>query len=249
MTSSMDLEQVVALVLAGGFGTRIQHLLKDVPKPMAPVYGKPFLEWLVRYLAKQGIRQVVISTGYLAGTVEKHFQSAPVKGVSITCVAEKAPLGTGGAVLHAARSFGRKPEAWLVCNGDSLAFADLNAAAALLDAKPAVGVVIGRRMDDASRYGTLELGPGGELLRFAEKRAGSGIINTGVYFLKHSLVAQFPEKVPLSLEKEVFPALTTQGALLKVNVMDAPFLDIGTPESLPLAESFIQNNIEQFSHL
>ena len=246
MVPSVNSDHIIAVVLAGGLGTRIQHLLKEVPKPMAPVKGKPFLEWLVRYLAKQGIRKVVISAGYRAEIIERHFLSQPVEGVQVTCVAENAPLGTGGAVAFAVRACKENPATWLVCNGDSLAFADLGAAAGLLADSNTAGVVLGRSMEDASRYGTLAVGAGKELLQFEEKKPGSGIINTGIYFLKHSLVQQFPDRVPLSLEKEVFPTLTGQGALLRVHVMQAPFLDIGTPESLPQAEPFIQENLGEF---
>src|SRR4051812_23943954 len=95
-------EQITAVVLAGGFGTRIRHLLGDLPKPMAPVNGRPFVEWVVRYLAAQGIRHVILSTGYLAETVEKHFLSQPVAGVKVVCVPETTPLGTAGGFLNAA---------------------------------------------------------------------------------------------------------------------------------------------------
>jgi D-glycero-alpha-D-manno-heptose 1-phosphate guanylyltransferase len=88
---------------------------------------------------------------------------------------------------------------------------------------------------------------GGNLLGFAEKRKmGEGIINTGIYLFRHSLLKQFPNREPLSMEKEVFPALLDRGLLLKVQVAEAPFLDIGTPESLAQAESFIQQNRAQF---
>ena len=93
-------EQITAVVLAGGFGTRIKHLLGDLPKPMASVNGKPFVEWVVRYLAAQGIRNVILSTGHLAETVEKHFASQPVKNVCVTCVPETTPLGTAGGFLN-----------------------------------------------------------------------------------------------------------------------------------------------------
>jgi D-glycero-alpha-D-manno-heptose 1-phosphate guanylyltransferase len=116
-------------VLAGGFGRRIQHLLPDLPKPMAPVAGRPFLEWVVRYLAAQKIRRVILSTGHLAETVvPKHFQSQPVPGVDVWCVPETKPLGTAGGFLNAIRARrGEKPAAWLVLNGDSLAPAPLDA--------------------------------------------------------------------------------------------------------------------------
>ena len=93
--------QITAVVLAGGFGKRIRHLLPVIPKPMAPVNGRPFLEWVVRYLAAQKIRRVILSTGHLAEIVAKHFQSQPVKNVRVTCVPEAEPLGTAGGFLNA----------------------------------------------------------------------------------------------------------------------------------------------------
>ncbi len=243
---SLKLSEVVAVVLAGGFGTRVAHLLRGVPKPMVPVAGKPFLEWVVRFLARQGIVKVVLSSGHLAEVVESHFRTQPVAGVATRCIPEKQPLGTGGGFLNAARLSGEIPAAWLVVNGDSLVFADLALAAAELNNPAVAGVVIGCAVADASRYGTLAIGQAGELRGFMEKRPGKGIINAGVYLLRHSLVGQFPETLPLSFEQEVFPQLIAQGALLKVSAVEAPFLDIGTPESLRQARSFVEQNRARF---
>ncbi|HWY77977.1 MAG TPA: sugar phosphate nucleotidyltransferase [Verrucomicrobiae bacterium] len=243
---SEELDRITSVVLAGGYGTRVQHLLPGVPKPMAEVAGKPFLEWVVRYLGKQGIRRVVLSTGYLAEVVERHFEKSPIAGVTTRCVPEIRPLGTGGGFLHAARTAGDKPLAWLVMNGDSLAFADLTAVAAPLADDATSGVVVGRLVPDASRYGTLGIGSAGELLRFLEKQPGSGVINSGIYLLRHSLLSQFPDQTPLSLERDVFPSWLARGMRLQTVVTEAPFLDIGTPESLPQAEDFIRQNMEQF---
>jgi NDP-sugar pyrophosphorylase family protein len=242
---SVELSQVTAVLLAGGFGTRVQHLLGGLPKPMAPVAGRPFLEWMVRYLARQGVSKVVISTGYRAEVVAEHFGQQPVAGVSTQCVPEGKALGTAGGFLHAARACGQSPAAWLVLNGDSLVFADLAGAAGLLGAG-AAGVIVGRALPDASRYGTLAVGTGGALEGFEEKRPGPGVISAGVYLLRPALLAEFPAKTPLSFETEVFPALTSRGGFLKVHVVNAPFLDIGTPESLPQAEQFIRQNLAQF---
>src|ERR1039458_8793610 len=129
---SLELGQVAAVVLAGGFGTRVAHLLTGVPKPMVPVAGKPFLEWVVRYLARQGIPKAILSTGHLADVLESHFRTQPVAGVVTRCVAETRPLGTAGGFLNAARVSVETSEAWLVANGDSLVFADLALAAAEL---------------------------------------------------------------------------------------------------------------------
>jgi D-glycero-alpha-D-manno-heptose 1-phosphate guanylyltransferase len=131
-------------------------------------------------------------------------------------------------------------------NGDSLVFAHLALATAELDDLAVAGVLVGCAVADASRYGTVAIGPGGELRGFSEKRPGRGVISAGMYLLRDSLVRQFPGTLPLSFEQEVFPQLIARGVRLKVCVVDAPFIDIGTPESLRLAESFIAQNRAQF---
>jgi NDP-sugar pyrophosphorylase family protein len=235
-------EKITAVVLAGGFGTRIKHLLGDLPKPMASVNGKPFIEWVVRYLAAQKIRSVILSTGHLAETIEKHFQSQPVTGVKVSCVPETKPLGTAGGFLNAIRDANEKPAAWLVLNGDSLALAPLDEMVRSL-ADPGIdGAILGVPMPDASRYGTVSQDEGGGLAGFNEKKSGAGVINAGVYLFRASAVEKFPSKTPLSFETDVFPMLIAERARLKVCVTDAPFLDIGTPESLPLAEHFIRRH-------
>ncbi|HRD04708.1 MAG TPA: nucleotidyltransferase, partial [Verrucomicrobiota bacterium] len=97
-----------------------------------------------------------------------------------------------------------------------------------------------------ARYGALALGPDAELRGFAEKQPGPGVINAGIYLLRDTLVRQLPGQWPLSFEQEVFPRLLAQGCALKVCVVEAPFLDIGTPESLRQAEAFVQQNRAQF---
>jgi D-glycero-alpha-D-manno-heptose 1-phosphate guanylyltransferase len=243
---TLKLSQVVAVVLAGGYGTRVAHLLPGVPKPMAPVAGRPFLEWVVRCLAGQGIRGVLLSTGHLAEVVERHFQTQPVPGVTTRCCTETRALGTAGGFLNAVHLSGETPEAWLILNGDSLVFADLAEAAALLGDPAVMGVVIGCAVEDASRYGTLAIGPNGELQGFLEKRPGKGVINAGIYLLRDTLVRQFPDTLPLSFEQEVFPQMIARGLLLKVCAVSGPFLDIGTPESLKQAESFVNENRARF---
>jgi NDP-sugar pyrophosphorylase family protein len=245
---ALKISDLTAVVLAGGRGTRIQHLLDGLPKPMAPVAGRPFLEWVVRYLAAQGLRRVIISTGYRAEVVNDFFAGRPVPEVSVQCVAEPEPLGTAGGFLQAAAGE-TAPPAWLVLNGDSLIFANLAEAVEVLNQPKVAGVIIGREVEDAARFGTLETGVGGELLRFAEKRPGRGVINAGVYLLPHELLASFPAGRPLSFEQDVFSKLTGSGGLLKVHAVNAPFLDIGTPESLPRADLFIRENHHRFSGL
>jgi len=238
---------ITAVVLAGGFGTRIKHLLRELPKPMAPVHGRPFVEWVVRYLAAQGIRHVILSTGHLAATVETHFAPQPVPGVRVTCVPETTPLGTAGGFLNAARSAQNSPSAWLVLNGDSLAVAALAPLFQSLSQPETAGAILGVPMADASRFGTLSQNTRGELVGFNEKQPGAGNINAGVYLFRADTLKQFPKQSPLSFETEVFPALLSSGARLQCLVCDVPFLDIGTPDSLPQATKFIQRNLGQFS--
>ena len=243
---SISPEKITAVVLAGGFGKRIQHLLPDLPKPMAPVNGKPFLEWVVRYLAAQKIRSVILYTGHLAETVARHFQSQPVKTVRVHCVPETCPLGTAGGFLNAIRGAREQPAAWLVLNGDSLAPAPLAEMFQSLDKPDWNGAILGVRIADDSRFGTILQNANGALTGFNEKKPGAGVINAGIYLFRASAIDSFPDKTPLSFETEVFPALVAKKIRLKVCVTDAPFLDIGTPESLPLEDEFIRRNTHFF---
>jgi NDP-sugar pyrophosphorylase family protein len=241
-------DQAVAVILAGGLGTRVQHLLPGLPKPMAPVNGRPFLEWVVRYLARSGIRRVVISIGYMADVVTRHFELHPMKNMSVRCVTEAKPLGTAGGVLNVIANV--EPSSfWLILNGDSLALANLEPLFASFENSSVDGVILGIRMDDASRYGTVASDSEGWLIGFQEKRPGAGIINAGIYLLRASLVAEFPKHFPLSFERDVFPALSAGRKRLKVCVTQAPFLDIGTPETLPQAAGFLDRHQGAFATL
>jgi D-glycero-alpha-D-manno-heptose 1-phosphate guanylyltransferase len=242
----ISMDQTTAVVLAGGFGTRIKHLLDDLPKPMAPVNGRPFLDWVVRWLAVQNIRRVVLSTGYRAEAIESYFRSQPVAGVQVSCVPETTALGTAGGFLNAVKHSNLNPPAWFLLNGDSLAFVNLADALNALQNESTAGVVFGREVPDASRYGSLVVDAAGRLTGFAEKRPGKGVINSGIYLFRDSLVKQFSTKAPLSLEQEVFPALTEAGVCLKVLQMNTPFLDIGTPDTLREADVFIRQNLMRF---
>ena len=242
-----SLDRVTAVILAGGFGTRIQTLYPNLPKPMIPVCGRPFLEWVVRYLAKQGIHRAIISSGYLAEVVSGHFESQPVKEVRVQCVSERAPQGTAGGFLEAVAGAETASNCWLVLNGDSLIFADLGTAFNPLLDDSVEGVVIGVTVPDTSRYGRIICSEAGRLIRFEEKQPGKGAINAGVYLFKEQLVNRFPTTRPLSFEQDVFPKLLGDSHLIQATVTQAPFLDIGTPDSLVLAEDFIKQNKNQFA--
>jgi D-glycero-alpha-D-manno-heptose 1-phosphate guanylyltransferase len=234
------------ILLAGGMGRRVRHLYPNLPKPMIPVDGEPFLEWAIRYWLKQGIRSIVVSTGYRAAIIEKFLASRRRDSGLIVSAAEPQPLGTGGAVRFAA-DIRPASDPLIVANGDSLAILDLAAVWPMLVPPDVDGLIISVAVDDTSRYGSLQIGPDDRLVGFCEKQSGRGYVNAGVYVLKRRMLTMFPDRSPLSMETEVFPTLLQAGAEFRVVRTAAPFLDIGTPASLALAEEFIRRNQNAFA--
>lgn len=228
----------VCIILAGGRGTRLSGILTDRPKPMVITAGKPFIEWVIAYYSRFGIQDYVISLGHMASVAQAYFDAREKGNTHVTTVTEREALGTGGAFLYAASA--ADAEAYLLTNGDSLLLADLHPALKQLEEESVDGVIVGRYMEDASRYGTLRMEADGRLRGFEEKCEGSGVINGGIYFFKNRLLKNFPTFTPMSIEREGIPALLEQGAKIMVAVSDAPFLDIGLPETLKEAGNFIR---------
>jgi D-glycero-alpha-D-manno-heptose 1-phosphate guanylyltransferase len=245
MSESAAVRPPTVVILAGGFGTRVQHLLPGVPKPMAPVRGRPFIEWVVRFYARYGCRDFVLSTGYLAELIAAHFSGNPVPGVRVGCRAEATPLGTAGGFLNTVSTDLKPQDLWLVVNGDSLVFADPQPLLVGLRSGDADAAVMGLPLTDASRYGTLEIDTHDRLVAFREKMPGAGVINSGVYAFTGRAVAKMPASRPLSFETEVFPALAQTGRVVVARTT-AAFLDIGTPASLAEADHFITLNQNEF---
>jgi D-glycero-alpha-D-manno-heptose 1-phosphate guanylyltransferase len=234
-----------AVILAGGQGSRVQRLLPGLPKPMALTAGRPFLEWVVRFLGKQGFADITISTGFRSEIIAAHFSQLHLPGIDIRCEPELEPYGTAGGFVNAVGSRIVEPGPWLVSNGDSLVLADLKPMLGRLDSG-AQAVILGLHVEDCSRFGTLKTDSRGMLLEFSEKRPGRGLINAGVYLLAAGLLRQFPSTRPLSFETDVFPSLLAAGVRIVVSSTNAPFLDIGTEETLPLADQLVTTNREHF---
>ena len=230
------------VLLAGGFGTRVASLLPSLPKPMAPVAGRPFLEWVVRHFATYGLKDFILSTGHLAQVVAQHFAEQPVAGVRIVCRQETAPLGTAGGFLHAIGSSLDPVGGWLVANGDSVVVTDPLVLVRHAQASGWDAALLGLRMTDAARFGSLVVTPNGTLLEFAEKRPGPALINAGVYWFAPGIRARFPQRQPCSFETDVFPALLASEYRVGVVPVEASFIDIGTPDSLANAELFVRQN-------
>jgi D-glycero-alpha-D-manno-heptose 1-phosphate guanylyltransferase len=227
----MSLAPSEAIVLAGGAGTRLRGVLPDTPKVLAPIGARPFLHRLFETLAGQGIERVVLATGYAADAVETVAQASGVP-IDVALSREHEPLGTGGAIAQAFELV-RGDRAW-VMNGDSYCDAPLSSVAEAAAAAPHDAWLVAVAVEDASRFGTLEL-DGQRVTGFHEKsgRAAGGWINAGIYLLPRALMP----KGAASIERDLFPMWAAEGRLHAVKVQ-ARFIDIGTPESFAAADAF-----------
>ncbi len=226
-----------AIVLAGGFGTRLRSVVSDVPKPMAPIGGRPFLAYLLDYLAAQGIKTVTLALGYLGELIERHFGER-YRGIRLTYSYEREPLGTGGAVREALKLLNTNQPVWIL-NGDTFFACDLGACAKTHRAAAADVTLALKRVADADRYGLVEVDDNGLVTAFAEKRAGaSGLINAGVYLVDPGAFARFDLPGPnFSLERDLFERHLLD---LRLNTcpQDAYFVDIGVPEDYARAQAY-----------
>lgn len=225
-----------AIVLAGGFGTRLTHVVPDVCKPMAPVAGRPFLRFIMDQLAAAGFDRVVVADGYRREQIEDFFGSA-YRGMSIEYSPEETPLLTGGAVK---RALSRCESDWVfVLNGDTwldVDFEVMEAAAANVPDSVAAVIAV-KRMRDFERYGTVDVDACGSLTAFHEKRpCEEGLINAGVYLLRLDALDDMPEK--FSLESDHFERVVGDGALRAVECAGG-FIDIGVPEDYELAQTML----------
>lgn len=240
MTDGM--KDVTAVVLAGGRGTRIRALHPNTPKPLIPVAGQPFLHWLTLWLAESGVAEVLFSTGWLGEQIEDWCRSQGDSVISFSCVREEEPLGTGGALFHCLDAC---KEWLLVVNGDALCMGGLPELLALRNSDGLDGGLIGVRVSDTSRFGSLVV-KNGLLQAFHEKIPGSGLINGGVYLFRKRALASMSLKGAFSIERELIPGLLQKGARLRVvEPRTCPFIDIGTPESLAEAENFVTANFQR----
>jgi D-glycero-alpha-D-manno-heptose 1-phosphate guanylyltransferase len=219
---------VPCLILVGGLGTRLRPVLPDIPKPMAPVGGKPFLEYLVRWLSRARLRRIVLCAGYGADQIQEYFGEGEAFGAQITYSIENEPLGTWGAIRLAAEQIDY-PE-FLVLNGDSWIQVKLSALLDFQHQKGGVSSIAAVRVENSSRFGSIELDAAGRITAFSEKqKEGSTFINGGVYvFSRRALDIAPHTRGTCSLEKEIFPALIPNG-VYGMHV-DGYFVDIGVPE-------------------
>jgi D-glycero-alpha-D-manno-heptose 1-phosphate guanylyltransferase len=217
-----------AVVLAGGLGTRLASRLSGIPKAMAPVGGRPFLEILLRQLNGAGFARVLLSVGHLREVIESHFGSA-FDGMRVDYVVEDVPLGTGGAIRKAL-SAAREAQV-LVLNGDTFLDADY---AAMMRFHDGITMAVTRR-DDVARFGGVQVREG-RVIGFEEKgQSGPGWINAGAYVLPRLMEWPVDLGETFSFERD-FLAREIGSLDVAAFEVDGFFLDIGVPEDLDRAQ-------------
>ena len=229
-----------AIVLAGGLGRRLRSVVSDVPKPMAMVAGRPFLELLLAHLARNRFERVVVSVGYKAEMISGHFGDS-WRGLSVDYAVEQAPLGTGGAIRSALARC-ESPHVH-VFNGDTYLGLDCATTEALREAS-GVPIIVGLHVDDTARYGRLEVDDNNRILRFLEKEAsgGPGLINAGCYVVPRDIAEDFPAAECFSFETDYLRAAVARRVFL-MHRADAEFIDIGTPEDYARAQALFASGI------
>lgn len=230
-------EITTAIILAGGFGTRLQSILPDRPKVLAEIAGRPFLYYLLQYLVRQKIQQIILSLGYLASQVVNFIGDGSSWDASIRVVIEETPLGTAGALRLATESFS---EPFFALNGDTLFLVDLGILQKAHQAANSLATMALAYVNEGASSGCVLLkseanlpGVSGTIHQFIEKPPGSGpsLVNGGIYILEPAVLSCLVPGQKASLEREIFPSLANKKEMIG-QVQDAYFIDIGTPQSL-----------------
>ncbi|EDP7633134.1 NTP transferase domain-containing protein [Campylobacter coli] len=214
-----------AIVLAGGLGTRLRSVVQDLPKPMAPINGKPFLAFVLEYLKKQGITEIILSVSYKYELIQEYFKDE-FHGMKIRYNVEKELLGTGGAIKDALKLV--KNEAYVV-NGDT--FFDIDLKKLVLNSSK-ICIAL-KQMQNFDRYGTVNVDDQGIVTSFEEKVfKKQGLINGGIYLLKKDIFDNFDLEKKFSFEK----FLQENFELLKIQtqIFNDYFIDIGVPQDYKL---------------
>jgi NDP-sugar pyrophosphorylase family protein len=247
------LSSIPALILAGGLGSRLRTVLADRPKALAPVNGKPFIQFVIEKLKAQGARKVIFCIGYLGHMIRDCFGDGAQLGLEIQYSEEGNELvGTGGAIRKALTHVSERA---LILNGDTYLDIDYNNLilehlSGLIDHKSKATLTLSY-LDDHRRFGTVTFETNTKRVTGFLEKAGmntvpkSGWLNAGVYVLEKQLIQSIATGIPVSLEKEVFPKSLDQGDFLKAHLCIKPFYDIGTPEDWRRFEEVESNQLNK----
>lgn len=221
-----------AVVLVGGFGTRLRPLTLTTPKQMLPVAGRPMIERVFAHLAAHGIDEAVLSLGYRADAFTSAYPDDVCCGVRLSYAVEPEPLDTAGAVGFASRAAGID-ERFVVVNSDVMTDLDLSALVAMHADRGAEGTIALTPVEDPSHFGVVPTDEDGRVVAFVEKPkredAPTNLINAGFYVLEPAVLDRIPEGARVSIERVTFPAMVADGTLY-ARPDDAYWIDVGTPE-------------------
>src|SRR5205809_142009 len=220
-----------AILLAGGKGTRLRPLTIHTPKPIVPIFERPFLHYQLDLLKQvPEIDEVILSLNYQPRRIEEMFGDGGDSGIAIKYVVEPAPLGTGGAIRYAGESL---RESVVVFNGDVLTEVDLGAVIALHRERKAKATIVLTPVENPSAYGLVETDAAGNIKRFLEKPKADEItcdtINAGIYVLEPDTFERIPKDQPWSIERSFFPSLIERGETFVAYIYDGSWIDIVTP--------------------
>jgi D-glycero-alpha-D-manno-heptose 1-phosphate guanylyltransferase len=233
-----------AIVLAGGLGTRLRSVVTDVPKPMAPVANRPFLDYILYYLKSQGIKRVVLGVGYKWEIIRDYYDgNNSAFGLELDYSIETEPLGTGGAIFKAATQI--NDDSFFIINGDTSFKVPLNRLRSFAIEKNADIALALKKVANSNRYGTVEHADNGRIISFKEKGFNSersSEINGGIYFMKKELMRRFALPDKFSFETDFMQHnLSEMDAYGKA--FNSAFIDIGIPEDYYRAQKLFKNAI------
>jgi mannose-1-phosphate guanylyltransferase len=237
---------VQALILAGGEGTRLRPLTSTIPKPVVPLVGRPFIGYMIEWLARHGVDDVILSCGFMAEGVRGVLGDGEELGVRLRYIEEPRPLGTGGALRFAGELL---DERFLMLNGDVLTDIDLSRQLAQHERTGARATLALIAVEDPSAYGLVNLQDDAAVREFREKpnpdeEIDTNLVNAGAYVLERAVLEAMPAAgTAFSIERDVFPKLVGEG--LYGCEADAYWLDIGTPERyLQATFDILEGNVE-----
>lgn len=222
-----------AILLAGGKGSRLRPLTLHTPKPIVPIFDRPFLQYQIDLLRQvPEIDEIVLSLNYQPRRIEEVFGDGADLGVHLRYVVEPSPLGTGGAIKFAAGEHQGEPI--VVFNGDVFTSVDLPALLRLHRERKARATIVLTPVDNPSAYGLVETDPDGNILAFLEKPTPDQIrcdtINAGIYVLEPETLDRIPGNTPFSIERGYFPSLIAEQSTFVASIYRGYWIDIGTPE-------------------
>jgi mannose-1-phosphate guanylyltransferase len=224
---------VRAVVLVGGFGTRLRPLTLHTPKQMLPVVHRPMVERVVAHLGANGVEEAILSLGYRPDAFQAAYPDGLCAGVRLHYAIEPEPLDTAGAIRFAALDAG-VAERFLVVNGDVLTDLDVGALVSHHEQAGAEATIALHRVEDPSAFGVVPTDPSGRVTAFIEKpppgEAPTNLINAGTYVLEPSVLDRIPPEVPVNVERITFPAMVADGTLHAIDG-DTYWIDAGTPDT------------------